>query len=93
MGAGAEGVDWASRVNDKQFIDVALKLDPEGLLAGAAENFNACGAGAAAAAIAVAKKVGKSTGLLLAQTNSNEVMLRKMGTYSQDSVGYAAIVF
>jgi len=93
MGAGAEGVDWASRVNDKNFIDVALKLDPEGLLAGAAENFNACGAGAAAAAIAVAKKVGKSTGLLLAQTNSNEVMLRKMGAYSQDSVGYAAIVF
>jgi AmmeMemoRadiSam system protein B len=93
MGLSRNGLDWAAKVNDKQFIDTALKLDPEGILAGAAENLNACGAGAAAAAVAVAKKTGKTEGMLLAQTNSNEVMQRKMGAYSQDSVGYAAILF
>ncbi len=93
MGTGAEALKWADSVNDQEFIDLALKLDPEGLLASAAENCNACGAGAAAAAIAAAKKLGKAEGLLLAHTNSNEVMLQKMGTIGADSVGYAAIVF
>jgi len=93
MGVGADAFEWASGVNDRQFIDLALKLEPEGLLANAAENHNACGAGAAAAAVAAAKKLGKTEGLLLAYTNSNEVMLQKMGTSSTDSVGYAAIVF
>ncbi len=93
MGTGAEALKWADSVNDQKFIDLALKLEPESLLASAAENCNACGAGAAAAAVAAAKKLGKAEGLLLAHTNSNEVMLRKMGTTSTDSVGYAAIVF
>jgi len=93
MGTGAEALKWADSVNDQEFIDLALKLEPEGLLASAAENCNACGAGAAAAAITAAKKLGKAEGLLLAHTNSNEVMLHKMGTTGADSVGYAAIVF
>jgi AmmeMemoRadiSam system protein B len=63
------------------------------MLASAAENGNACGAGAAAAAVAAARILGKTKGMLLAHTNSNAVMLRKMGATSQDSVGYAAIVF
>jgi len=93
MGVGPEGRDWASEVNDKKFIDLALKMDPQGMLVSAAENCNACGPGAAAAVVAVAKKLGKTKGVLLAQTNSSEVMLRKMGSTSTDSVGYAAIVF
>ena len=93
MGTGQDALQWASEVNDKKFIDLALKLEAEGLLTSAAENCNACGAGAAAAAVAAAKKLGKTEGLLLAHTNSNEVMLRDMGTSSADSVGYAAIVF
>ena len=93
MGIGADAFEWASGVNDRQFIDLAVKLDPEAMLASAAENSNACGPGAAAAAIAAAKKLGSERGLLLAYTNSNEVMLRKMGTSSTDSVGYAAIIF
>jgi AmmeMemoRadiSam system protein B len=93
MGTGAEALKWADSVNDQEFIDLALKLEPEGLLTSAAENCNACGAGAAAAAAAAAKKLGKAEGLLLAHTNSNEVMLRKMGSTSADSVGYAAIIF
>jgi AmmeMemoRadiSam system protein B len=93
MGAGDSAVKWATDVNDKQFIDLALKLDPEAMLTNAAENCNACGAGAAAAAAAAAKKLGKTKGVLLAHTNSNEVMQREMGMSSAESVGYAAIVF
>jgi len=93
MGTDRNALQWASQVNDKKFIDLALQLEPESLLASAAENCNACGSGAAAAAVAAAKKLGKTKGLLLAHTNSNEVMLREMGTSSADSVGYAAIVF
>ena len=93
MGVNADALKWADSVNDKKFIDLALNLEPVRLLADAAENCNACGAGAAAAAIAAAKQLGKNEGLLLGHTNSNEIMLRKMGTTSADSVGYAAIVF
>lgn len=92
-GTGKEALQWAHNVNDKEFIDLALKLEPQRLLTSAAENCNACGAGAAAASVAAAKKLGKTAGLLLEQTNSNEVMRRKMGTSSAESVGYAAIVF
>jgi AmmeMemoRadiSam system protein B len=93
MGTGAKSIQWASNVNDREFIDLALKLEPQKMLESASENYNACGAGAAAATVAVAKKLGRTKGVLLAHTNSNEVMLRKMGTTSTDSVGYAAIVF
>ncbi|MFA5239493.1 MAG: AmmeMemoRadiSam system protein B [Phycisphaerae bacterium] len=93
MGTGAKALNWASEVNDKEFIDFALQLNPQRMLASAAENYNACGAGAAAATVAVAKKLGKTKGLLLAHTNSNKVMIEKMGTSSAESVGYAAIVF
>ncbi len=93
MGAGPQALQWAGKVNDREFIDLALRLETEGMLTSAAENFNACGAGAAAAAVAAAKILGSKQGLLLAHTNSNEIMLRKMGATSADSVGYAAIVF
>ena len=93
MGVNSKALKWADSVNDKKFIDVALDLEPQALLATAAENCNACGPGASAATIAAAKKLGSKQGLLLAHTNSNEIMRSKMGTSSADSVGYAAIVF
>jgi AmmeMemoRadiSam system protein B len=92
-GTGANALRWASEVNDKEFIDFALKLQPQKMLASAAENLNACGAGAAAAVVSAARKLGRTKGLLLAHTNSNEVMLEKMGSSSAEAVGYAAIVF
>jgi len=93
MGVGKEGLKWATEVNDRQFIDYALKLQPAKMLESANENYNACGAGAAAAAVAAAKTLGKTKGVLLAHTNSNEIMLRKMGATSREAVGYAAIIF
>ena len=92
-GTGKEALRWASDVNDKEFIDLALKTEPQRMLESAAGKYNACGAGAAAAAVAAAKRLGRTKGVLLEHTNSGEVMLRKMGSTSTDSVGYAAIVF
>ncbi|HPC97119.1 MAG TPA: AmmeMemoRadiSam system protein B [Sedimentisphaerales bacterium] len=93
MGAGADGLRWASEVNDRAFIDLAVTLEAERLLARAIENGNACGPGAAAAVVGAARGLGVQRGCLLAHTTSNEVMLRTMGVASRDSVGYAAIVF
>ena len=92
-GTGGEALDWAQKVNDREFIDLALQLDAAGLLASAASNLNACGPGAAAATVAAAKGLGSQSGLLLAHTTSSQVMLERMGTTSDDAVGYAAIVF
>ena len=92
-GTGSDAFQWASKINDQEFIDLALKLRPTAMLESAAKKFNACGAGAAAAAVAVAKKLGKPHGILLAHTSSNEVMVAKMATTSSDSVGYAAMIF
>lgn len=93
MGAGSEGLHWAKEVNDRAFIDWALELDSERLLAGAIENGNACGPGAAAATIGAARRLGAQRGTLLAHTHSNDVLRRTMGSASRDSVGYAALVF
>jgi len=93
MGRGPDAYQWASNVNDRQFIDLAVAMDAERLMAGAIENGNACGPGAAAAAVAAARKLGVAKGQLLAYTNSNEVMQAKMGSTARDSVGYAALVF
>jgi AmmeMemoRadiSam system protein B len=93
MGRGSEGLRWAEQVNDRQFIDLALGLQAERLLAGAIEKGNACGPGAAAAALAAARGLGATQATLLTYTNSNEVMQSRMGMAGHDSVGYAAIVF
>jgi AmmeMemoRadiSam system protein B len=93
MGSDKDGLKWAAEVNDRQFIDLALKMQPQKLLVSAAENLNACGPGAAAATVAAAKALGKTKGILLAHTNSSEIMLHKMDSSSRESVGYAAIIF
>jgi hypothetical protein len=93
MGTGKNALEWAKKVNDKKFIDLALELKEEELLASAVKDGNACGPGAVAATIAAAKQLGCKKGLLLGHTTSNEIMLQKMGTTSAEAVGYAGIVF
>jgi AmmeMemoRadiSam system protein B len=93
MGTGKHALEWAKKVNDKKFIDLALNLEPAELLANAVKNGNACGPGAAAATVAAAKKLGCKQGLLLGHMTSNEIMLKKMGTTSAEAVGYAGIIF
>ena len=92
-GTGPGAIDWAKDVNDRQFIDLALDMKAEDVLTVSMEKENACGSGAAAATIAAAKALDKTKGLLLAHTHSNEVMQQKFNRTSEESVGYAAIVF
>jgi AmmeMemoRadiSam system protein B len=93
LGTGIDAIRWAKEVNDRQFIDLAVQVVPEKIPLNASEKHNACGAGAAAATVAVAKRLGKKQGKLLAHTHSSEVMQRKFNQSSEESVGYAAIVF
>lgn len=93
QGSGPAGIKWAKEVNDKAFIDLALELKAERILTDSMENQNACGPGAAVATIAAAKALGKTKGVLLAHTHSNEVMEKRFGQTSSESVGYAAIVY
>ncbi len=93
QGNGEAGIDWAKNINDRAFIDLAIEMRTERILIESMENQNACGPGAAAATIAAAKTLGKTKGVLLAHTHSNEVMEKKFGQTSEESVGYAAIVY
>lgn len=93
MGTGEKALKWANEVNDGEFIDFAVKLDPENILLTASQNYNACGAGAVAATVAAAKQLSRDRGVLLAHTDSSTIMAEKMATKSTESVGYAAIVY
>jgi AmmeMemoRadiSam system protein B len=86
-GVGPPAVEWVKKVNDKGFIDHALKMDGEGLLDHALKNDSACSAGAAASAIATCKTLGSEKGILIDYYTSYDIM-------PDDSfVGYAGIVF
>lgn len=93
MGIGQKALQWAHNVNDMRFIELAMQMEPLKLMADAAENGNACGPGAAAATISAAKIMGAQKGILLGHTNSNDVLIKERGQASNDSVGYAAIIF
>ncbi len=93
QGSGPDAIKWAKEVNDRKFIDYALDMNAEKILHTAMQNQNACGSGAAAATVSAAKRLGKTKGLLLAHSHSNEVMERKYGQSSEESVGYAGIIF
>jgi AmmeMemoRadiSam system protein B len=92
-GVGQAGVRWAKEVNDVGFIELALEMKPDELLANGMDNTSACGPGAVAAAVAAVKELGKGRGVLLGHTDSNEIMVHKYGESSDESVGYAGIVF
>jgi AmmeMemoRadiSam system protein B len=86
-GTGPASVEWVKNVNDKGFIDRALKMDAEGLLEHAMKNSSACSAGAAASALATCKALGSGMGVLLDYYTSYDIM-------PDDSfVGYAGIVY
>jgi AmmeMemoRadiSam system protein B len=86
-GMGPASVEWVKNVNDKGFIDRALRMDAEGLLKHATENDSACSAGAAVSAMATCKVLGAEKGILLDYYTSYDIM-------PDDSfVGYAGIVY
>lgn len=93
MGTGSEALKWAKDENDKFFIDLALTMQADQLVTTAQSYGSACGAGAVAAAVAAASELGAEKGHLLAHTTSAEIVAEKFHQPSQDSVGYAAIVY
>ncbi|MCE5186514.1 MAG: AmmeMemoRadiSam system protein B [Planctomycetaceae bacterium] len=92
-GSGPEGIRWAGEVNDKEFIELALRMEAESLVETAIEKNSACGPAAVAAVAAAAKAMGRSRGILLGHTTSSDVVREKFGQFSEESVGYAAIVY
>jgi AmmeMemoRadiSam system protein B len=85
-GYGPGAVEWVKEVNDKKFIDEALKLDGAGMLKTAAEDQSACSAGGAVAAVATAKADGAHKGALVDYYTSYDIMP------NESFVGYAGIV-
>jgi AmmeMemoRadiSam system protein B len=85
-GYGPEAVKWVKEVNDKKFIDTALKLDGAGMLKTAAEDQSACSAGGAVAAVALAKSEGAHKAALIEYYTSYDIMP------GDSFVGYAGIV-
>jgi len=85
-GYGADAVKWAKEVNDKEFVDAALKLDAAAMLKLAGRDQCACSAGGAAAAVAAAKKLGAAKALLVDYYTSYDIMA------GDSFVGYAGIV-
>jgi hypothetical protein len=92
-GVGPDALNWAFQVNDMEFIRQALQMDCRQIVSVALEKQNACGPAAAAAAIAAARAMGASGGVLIGHTSSNDIMQKKFGQRSEESVGYAGIVF
>lgn len=92
-GTGPAALKWAREVNDTEFIDMALAMEADKIIEEAQEKGNACGPGAVAVTIAAAKAMGRICGVLLGHTTSCDILLEKFHQPSEESVGYASIVF
>jgi AmmeMemoRadiSam system protein B len=86
-GEGAAAAAWVKEENDRRFIEVALQLDPKGVIEEALRHQNACCAGAAAATIQAALDLGLSQGVLVAYTTSYDKIP------GDSFVGYAGMAF
>ncbi len=93
QGTGPAALRWAWQVNDKAFIDLAVSMQAEKLLEQSLAAGNACGPAAAATVVGICAARGKTEGILLGHTTSADVMKAKFQRYSDESVGYAAIVY
>jgi AmmeMemoRadiSam system protein B len=74
QGYGPEAVRWVKEVNDKRFLDAVLQLDALGAVQAATRDQSSCSAGAPAAAIAGARKLGARKALLVDYYTSYDVM-------------------
>jgi MEMO1 family protein len=85
-GYGPDAVKWVKEVNDKKFIDAALKLDGPEMLKTALQDQSACSAGGAVAAVAAAKAEGAQKAALVSYYTSFDIMP------GDSFVGYAGLV-
>jgi len=85
-GYGEGAVRWVKEVNDKHFLDAALKLDGPEMLQRAIREQSACSVGGAVAAAAAAKKLGAARAILLDHYTSYDIIP------GDSFVGYAGVV-
>jgi AmmeMemoRadiSam system protein B len=86
-GGGVDAVQWVKNENDRRVIQLMLKMDAEGVIEESLRNYNACCSGAAATAIAGAKRLGAMEGLELLYSTSYDIRA------DSSFVGYVGIVF
>jgi MEMO1 family protein len=86
-GYGAEAVTWVKEVNDKRFLNAILKLDARGAVHAALQDQSSCSAGAPAAAIAGAQKMGATRAVLADYYTSYDVMP------GDSFVGYGGVIW
>lgn len=86
-GTGPESVDWVRNENDRRMIDIMLTMDSSAVIREAVSHQNACCSGAAATAIAAAKKLGAGQAELVAYNTSYDK------NPNDSFVGYAGLIF
>ncbi len=89
---GSAGLEWANR-NDARVLELIEAMKASEVVAETAAHQSACGGGAIAATIAACSAMGATAGHTLKYTTSAEVMREVYSQQSDDSVGYAAVVF
>lgn len=85
-GTGSAALSWVRDKNDRRAVDAMLRLAPEAVIEEGLTHQNACCAGAAATAIAAAKRMGADRAELVAYATSHDLSPR------DSFVGYAGIV-
>lgn len=86
-GKGKEALEWVKHENDRKVIELMVKMDAAGVLRESLKNHNACCSGAAATAMAAAKRLGADRGERLIYATSYDV--RPDNSF----VGYVGIIF
>ncbi|HQK92145.1 MAG TPA: AmmeMemoRadiSam system protein B [Armatimonadota bacterium] len=87
-GTGAESLEWVRNENDRRFLDLAEAMRATELVSYAEASRAACGARAAAAAIACGQALGATRGMVLGHTTSHDVLPLGRPT---SFVGYGAV--
>ena len=86
-GVGPAALTWVRDENDRRIVDAMLRMAPAAVIDEALARHNACCAGAAAAALETALRLGATEADLVAYTTSHD---KSPGS---SFVGYAGIVF
>lgn len=86
QGIGPRAVEWVREHNDRSVIEAILAMEPRQVIEQGLERQNACCAGAAATAIAAAKRLGATQARSLAYASSYDL------SPSDSFVGYAGVV-
>lgn len=89
QGRGARGLEWVTKKNDPEMIEIIERFDAAQVLWAAQRSRNVCSPGAVAAAIAAAGKLGAARGLSLGYTTSFHT---SKAAQPESFVGYASFL-